>query len=177
MSKRMGLARMEALMEKLKREINLSHSTSFKGEKRRVESINNTAVRTRTLTKEESGTLFLITNTTADNNITFTFPTAATAIAGVHYEFTFSANCDDNADVIWTTGANGIDIYGYIVTGGANSTLQDCDGLSKITLDASVAQSTEGTRLVFMCDGSNWHMTGYTTTVIGSTLFVESASA
>ena len=176
-TKRIGLARMEALIENLKREINWGQDASFKGVGRRVEAITNAAVRTRTLTAAEAGTLFTITNTTADNNITFTLPTAATALAGVSYEFVFLADCDDNADVIWTTGANGTDIYGYIVTGGANSTLDDFDGLSKITLDASVATSTEGSRFTFMCDGVNWHLSGYTPTAIGTVLLVESASA
>tara|TARA_R110002110_G_scaffold101801_1_gene258520 strand:- start:35 stop:568 length:534 start_codon:yes stop_codon:yes gene_type:complete len=177
MGKRIGMARIEALLENLKREINWGPETSFKGTKRRVEAITNAAAVARTLTKEESGTLFTITNTTADNNITFTLPTAATALAGVTYEFVFLANCDDDADVIWTTGANGTDIYGYIVTGGANSTLDDFDGLSKITVDGSVAQTTEGSRFTFMCDGVNWHLSGYTPTVVGTVLLVESASA
>ena len=174
-TKRLGLARVEALLENLKRDLDLGGSSIRY--KHKVEAITNAAVVTRTLTAAESGTLFTITNTTVDNNITFTFPTMATALAGVWYDFVFLVDCDDNADVIFTTGANGTDIYGGVITGAANSKVQDFDGLSKITVDASAAQTVQGMRLTFMADGTNWHLTGYNPVAIGTSMLVENASA
>ena len=174
-NRRMGLNRMEKLMESLTREIDLGGSSiRFK---HKVEAVTNAAVVTRTLTATESGTLFTITNTTVDNNITFTLPTMATALAGVWYDFVFLVDCDDGADVIFTTGANGTDIYGGVITGAANSTVQDFDGLSKITVDGSAAQTVQGMRLTFMADGTNWHLTGYNPVAIGTSMLVENASA
>ena len=143
---------------------------------RPVEAINNAAAVTRTLTTVESGTLFTVDMSAVDNNVTLTLPTAASS-AGVYYDFCFTVDSDDDADFIITTGLDATDIYGGIITGGSNSTLDDVDGLSKLTLDGSVAQSAEGARMSFLCDGVNWHLSGYLVTAVGTVHVVESASA
>ena len=127
------------------------------GVRRRVEAVTNASAVTRTLTTAESGMLFTISATTVDNNIAFTLPTASTS-AGTYYDFCILANSDDDADVSWSTGDNDTDIYGGIVRGAANSTVLDVDGLSKVTIDGSASQAVEGTRLTFLCDGTNWHV-------------------
>ena len=143
---------------------------------RPVEAISNAAAVTRTLTTVESGTLFTVDMSTVDNNVALTLPTAASS-AGVYFDFVFTVNCDDDADFSITTGLDATDIYGYVVTGGANSTVDDFDGLSKITVDGSVDQNTEGLRFSLLCDGVNWHLSGYTQVAVGTVLLVESASA
>jgi len=35
----------------------------------------------------------------------------------------------------------------------------------------------EGARITLLCDGLNWHLSGYVPTVIGTAVLVESASA
>ena len=112
-----------------------------------------------------------------DNNVTLTLPTASDAVAGCSYDFCFTVNCDDDADFILTTGADGTDIYGYIVAGAANSTVDDFDGLSKITVDGSVSQAIEGLRMTVICDGVNWHLSGYVPVAVGTVVLVESATA
>ena len=149
---------------------------AFTGIKRPIEALANSSAITRTLTEDESGKLFTVDMSTVDNNIALTLPPAAYA-KGVYYDFCFTVDSDDDADFSITTGANGTDIYGYVVCGGANSTVDDFDGLSKITVDGSVAQSSEGLRLSVVCDGVNWHLSGYIKTVIGTVHLVESASA
>lgn len=143
---------------------------------RPVDAITNAAAVTRTLLTAESGTLFTLDMSAVDNNVTITLPTAATS-AGVYYDFCFLVNSDDDADFIITTGLDATDIYGGIITGGANSTLDDVDGLSKLTLDGSVAQTAEGARMTFLCDGVNWHLSGYLVTAVGTVHIVESATA
>lgn len=147
---------------------------------RPVEAITNAAVVTRELTAAESGTLFTLTMTTEDNNVTITLPAATPAIAGVYYDFCWLVDCDDNADFILTTGADAIDFYGYIVRGAANSTVQDIDGdASKLTLDASVtgATDTEGMNWHVLCNGSDWILRGYSTDAVGDASIVLSTSA
>jgi len=151
-------------------------SGSYNTKKRAIQNIDNGAAVTRTLTDAESGTLYLVDMSTVDNDVAITLPTASGS-EGVWFDFCFTVNCDDDADFSVTTGADGTDIYGYIVTGAANSTVDDVDGLSKITVDGSVAQTTEGMRLTFLCDGTNWHLSGYNPTAIGTVLVVEAASA
>ena len=151
-------------------------SGSYNTKKRAIQNIDNGAAVTRTLTDAESGTLYLVDMSTVDKNVAITLPTASGS-EGVWFDFCFTVNCDDDADFSVTTGADGTDIYGYIVCGAANSTVDDVDGLSKLTIDGSVAQSTEGLRLTFLCDGTNWHLSGYNPTAIGTVLVVEAASA
>jgi len=153
------------------------NSGAFETGEKAFQKIDNSAAVTRTLKASESGTLFAVDMSAVDNNVTLTLPTASDAVAGVNYDFCFTVNCDDDADFIVTTGANGTDIYGYIVAGAANSTVDDVDGLSKITIDGSVSQAIEGLRMTFICDGVNWHLSGYVPVAIGTTVIVESASA
>jgi hypothetical protein len=153
-----------------------SSSGSHNYDKRRIQSIDNSAALTRTMLDSESGTLFLVDMSTVDNNVTLTLPTASGS-AGVWYDFCFTVNCDDDADFIVTTGADATDIYGYIVAGAANSTVDDVDGLSKLTIDGSASQAIEGLRMTFLCDGTNWHLSGYVPVAIGTAVVVESATA
>ena len=153
------------------------NSGKFQTGEKAFSQINNVTALTRTLTAAESGTLFAVDMSAVDNNVTLTLPTPSVDVAGVSYDFCFTVNSDDDADFIVTTGDNAVDIYGYVVAGGANSTVDDFDGLSKITVDGSVSQAIEGMRLTFICDGTNWHLTGYVPVAIGTVVLVESASA
>jgi uncharacterized membrane protein len=156
--------------------LNASSGSHHTGEKA-FQKIDNSSALSRTLTAAESGTLFAVDMSTVDNNVTLTLPTVSDAIAGCSYDFCFTVNCDDDADFIITTGADATDIYGYVVAGAANSTVDDVDGLSKITVDGSVSQAIEGLRMTFICDGTNWHLSGYIPVAIGTVVLVESASA
>lgn len=97
-TKRVGLARVEALMENLKRELALD-GASFKGAKRPVESV--TAV-TKAVTTAESGTIFTLNRAAG---ITVTLPAAT---AGLEYEFhvgttftgTLTINAASDADTL-----------------------------------------------------------------------------
>ena len=155
---------------------NSSSEGQFGAIVRPVEALTNAAAITRTLSVDESGKLFTLSLAAVDNNIALTLPPAASS-AGVFFDFCVLANTDDDADFIVTTGADGTDIYGYVVAGAANSTVDDIDGLSKITVDGSVSQAIEGLRLTFLCDGTNWHLTGYIPVAIGTVVLVESATA
>tara|TARA_Y100000034_G_scaffold1372_1_gene1717 strand:- start:47 stop:577 length:531 start_codon:yes stop_codon:yes gene_type:complete len=174
---RVGLARLEYLVERLARDLAMGGSTTLKGQRQFAEAISNSAAVTRTLTAAESGTLFTVDMSTVDNNVALTLPTASESIAGVFYDFCFTVDSDDDADFSITTGANGTDIYGGIVTLAANSTVDAFAGMSKITVDGSVAQSAEGMRLHLVCDGTNWHLSGHIMTAVGTVHLVGSASA
>tara|TARA_R110002012_G_scaffold78323_4_gene199606 strand:+ start:577 stop:1068 length:492 start_codon:yes stop_codon:yes gene_type:complete len=155
---------------------NSSSEGQFGAIVRPVEALTNAAAITRTLSVDESGKLFTVNMAAVDNNVALTLPPAASS-AGVFFDFCFLVDSDDDADFSISTGLDATDIYGYVVTGGANSTLDDFDGLSKITVDGSVAQSAEGLRMTVICDGVNWHLSGYIKTVIGTVHLVESATA
>ena len=156
-----------------------SITLAAQGQYRTVEAITNAAAVTRTLTTAESGTLFTVDMSTVDNNVALTLPTATdSGVAGVYYDFCFLVDCDDDADFSISTGVDAVDFYGYIVRGAANSTLQDIDGdASKLTVDANVGQDVEGLRMTVMCDGANWHLSGYNTTAVGTANITLSTSA
>ena len=151
-----------------------SNSGSYNYDKRRVLKIDNVAAVTRTLKDSESGTLFLVSLAAVDNDITLTLPTASGS-EGVWFDFCFTVDSDDDADFIINTGAAGTDIYGAIVTLAANSTVDAFAGISTITVDGSVAQSAEGLKLSFLCDGTNWHLSGHIMTAIGTVHLVGAA--
>ena len=96
-------------------------------------------------------------------------------MAGFNYDFCFNVDSDDDADFIINTGAAGTDIYGGIITLAANSTIDAFAGISTITVDGSVAQSTEGLKMSFVCDGTNWHLSGHIMTAVGTVHLVGAA--
>ena len=155
---------------------NSSSEGQFGAIVRPVEALTNAAAITRTLSVDESGKLFTLSLAAVDNNIALTLPPAASS-AGVFFDFCVLANTDDDADFILTTGLDATDIYGYIVAGAADSTIHDVDGESKVTLDGSVSQATEGTRMNVVCDGVNWHLSGYVPVAIGTDVIVGAAGA
>lgn len=143
---------------------------------RPVEALTNAAAVTRTLTTVESGTLFTVNMAAVDNNVALTLPAAASS-AGVYFDFCFLVNSDDDADFSISTGLDATDIYGGIVTLAANSTVDAFNGISKITVDGSVAVTCEGLRLSVVCDGVNWHLSGQIATAVGTVHLVGAASA
>ena len=149
-------------------------SGSYRRETQAVEQIDNVAAVTRTLLASESGTLFQVDMSTVDNDVTLTLPAVSTS-AGVYYDFCFTVDSDDDADFIVKADAAGTDIYGGIITLGANSTVDAFAGISTITVDGSVAQSAEGMKLSFLCDGTNWHLSGHIMTAIGTVHLVGAA--
>ena len=161
----------------MRSDLNEKSSGKYQTGEKAVEYIDNGAARAITLLASQSGTLFAVDMSTEDNNVTLTLPTVSDAIAGCSYDFCFTVNCDDDADFIITTGADATDIYGYVVTGAADSTVDDFNGLSKITVDGSVSQAVEGLRMTVICDGTNWHLSGYVPVAIGTVVLVESATA
>tara|TARA_R100000008_G_C3511925_1_gene129268 strand:- start:177 stop:722 length:546 start_codon:yes stop_codon:yes gene_type:complete len=173
-TKRIGLARVEALLEAQARDLAWGGSTTFKGYKRLVEAVTNASAAARTLTAAESGTLFTVNMATVDNNLTFTLPATSTS-AGVFYDFCFLVASDDDADFILQTAEDAADIYGGIITLAANSTVDAFNGVSSITVDGSVAQSAEGLHMHVLCDGVNWHLSGHIATAVGTVHLVGAA--
>ena len=149
-------------------------SGSYRRETQAVEQIDNVAAVTRTLLASESGTLFQVDMSTVDNDVTLTLPAVSTS-AGVYYDFCFTVDSDDDADFIVKADAAGTDIYGGIITLAANSTVDAFAGVSTITVDGSVAQSAEGMKLSFLCDGTNWHLSGHIMTAVGTVHLVGAA--
>ena len=155
-TKRIGLARIEALMENLKREIAWGQSTLV-GQKVRVKSVGNA---TTTLTADDSGCYCLFDNAAASTVI---LPTPAVGL-----EFTFVTTVTATADhVIKTATLNTDGFLGGVITNSTTADNADCfsadaDGSNDfITLNGGTTGGLAGSRIHLICiDGENWAVDG-----------------
>ena len=165
-TKRVGLARVEALIENLKRELALD-GASLKGVKSPVESVTAS---TKAVTTAESGTIFTLNRAAG---ITVTLPAAE---AGLEYEFhvgtTFTGTLTINA-------ASASDTLQGRISMGPGLTLNDADdnvenhGYAspaaadhQYVADADTKGRHIGTMLKYTCiDDSKWVVTGHAISV------------
>ena len=156
-SKRVGLARTQALIENLKRDLSLNASM-LKGVKR--ETIACTNASATELTAEQSGALVVFTGGSA---ATVTLPAVAD---GLHFEF-FARSAQAHVVLAKSAVIQGA-IYDNSNTSsdGAVARAAVNDGM-RITL----ANAAVGDRLVLTSDGTNWYLHSWlndTATVAGS---------
>jgi len=100
-SKRVGLARTQALIQNLKRELSMAGST-MKGTRRPVTALSDAAAASanRTaLTVAESGTIFTVPELTVGTQ-TITLPALATAVVGTTYTFVMIDTADQIFNVL-----------------------------------------------------------------------------
>jgi len=154
-TKRVGLARTQALIENLKRELQLNQSVIV-GQKVKVKSVGNA---TTTLTAKDSGCYCLFDNSAAS--------TVILPAPQVGLEFTFVTTVTCVADHVIRTGTLNTDGFlGGVVScsGGASadSFTADADGSNDfITLNGSTTGGLAGTRVHVVCiDGENWAVDG-----------------
>ena len=158
MGRRVGLARIEALIENLKREIAWGDGTSFKGHKAAVETLSavgTVAAPTKTLTAADSG-LTMFCDISA-NSVVIQLPTPA---AGLHYKIILSTASDNEAtfDLLIHTGSNSVDMGGNIMINGA--VVEITNATSALAIDSSGGEATVGDYLIFDCDGTDWYVQG-----------------
>ena len=158
MGRRVGLARIEALIENLKREIAWGDGTSFKGYKAAVETlttVGTVGAPTKTLTAADSGmTLFCDISTVS---IVIQLPTPE---AGLHYKVILSTASDNEngKDLLIHTGSSSIDMGGNIMIAG--SVVEITSATSAISIDSTAGRATVGDYLIFDCDGTDWYVQG-----------------
>ena len=164
-SKRIGLARGEAMLEHLKREIDWGGITTFKGALPKTEtlsSVGSVAAPTKTLTASDSGTTFFIDISSV--SVVCTLPAPA---AGLEYTFVLSAASDGEGtkDFLLNTNSDSVDINGAVVV--HNALVEVTNATSAVAIDSSAGDATCGDRLHVCCDGTDWYIDGH----------VDSASA
>ena len=154
-TKRLGLARTKALLENLKREIQLNQATLV-GQKAKVLTMSNGLA----LTADDSGAYCLfaaagataVTLPTPQVGLTFTFFTTVTATAD-HVIKTATLNTD---------GFLGGCISNSTTVTKADAFSADADASNDhITLNGSTTGGLAGSRLTLVCiDGENWAVSG-----------------
>tara|TARA_R100001163_G_C5029332_1_gene170004 strand:+ start:263 stop:802 length:540 start_codon:yes stop_codon:yes gene_type:complete len=163
MGKRLGMARMEALLENLKREIALGAGTTLKGRRDATETLSTVgtyASPTKTLEATDSGMTFFVDMSTV--NIVVQLPTPA---AGLNFKIIMATASDNEAtkDFALTTGSNSVDIGGHIRQGG-NSVIEITSNTSVVAFDSNDGAVTVGDYLDIYCDGTDWYCIGTTVT-------------
>jgi hypothetical protein len=113
-SKRVGLARIEALIENLKRELALGGS-QLKG----VQCVVDTITADKTLTEADSGTYYMLDAADETAAVSITLPVLSADILGTHY--TFTVTDPSNLGFLIKTGdltdTSGDMFVGYLMLG------------------------------------------------------------
>ena len=175
MARRVGLARVEALVENLKREVAFGEGTVLKGNRCEVIALTNVATTSRALLATESGALITADpSTNTATTITVTMPAIADAPAGVWYELAIIADqVHNDADIIITTAsASGANFIGSLTRGAVAdhgsaslTVLEVAHGT--ITFNAGNSKTWGNSYVKVISNGTNWIITGQLTTVSG----------
>ena len=157
-SKRIGLARMEALLENLKRELAMGGATVV-GTKAKVHTVTDSSV---TLKESDSGSVYVMST----SEVTFTLPdSGAGDIVGVTYEFVMKTQGATQKIVCTDTGNE--KIQGALIASDTDSSdaastwaAELGDSFSVINF-TSVAQGSPGSRVKLTCIGADrWQVEG-----------------
>ena len=172
MGKRLGLARTQALIENLKRDLNLNKST-LAGVLHKTETLSTVgtyAAPTKTCTAADSGKTFFVDMSTV--NIVLQLPTA---VAGWHCKIIMATASDNEGtkDFALTTGSDSVDIGGHIRQGG-NSVIEITNATSCVAFDSNDGAVTVGDYLDIYCDGTDFYCIG--TTVTAATIDIADAA-
>ena len=171
-TKRVGLARIEALMENLKRDLALAGG-SFSGVLHATEtlsSVGSYATPTTTCTTVDSGKILFIDLSTV--NIVLQLPTPE---AGWNCRIIMATASDDEGtkDFALTTGSDSVDIGGHIRQGG-NSVIEITNATSCVAFDSDDGAVTVGDYLDVYCDGTDYYVVG--TTVTAATIDIANTA-
>ncbi len=174
-TKRVGLARVEALIENLKRNLNLSGSTLV-GQKQSVETLSADG---DALTAADSGKLFLLDAADETASTDFTLPQLDTDHIGVTYKFAVTDPTDGAFTITTgdTTDTSGDMFIGGVVmaAGQVSSTSNGANGRSvvpgaddnTITLDGNLANGGGELGTVITCtavSATQWLVDGIVVT-------------
>lgn len=158
-TKRIGLARMEALMENLKREIILGVGSSLAGGRKKVTTLSNTSAISLTLTEADypSGTLFALDLDTSTNDAAITLPALTAGL-----EYTFVVQTTAGSSVGLTLSGPSAVVQGVIV---CDDGTEDGTGTNLVFADTL---AIAGTRIHFLCDGVKWNVVAHCLCDVGN---------
>ena len=164
---RVGLNRLEFLIERLQREVQLNGATVV-GALNGCELVTGAgSASTVTLTSADSGKVYLV-DATADTQ-TFTLPALT---AGFNIEIIVSVLSDNNI-VITAPGDNMIVDCRNFTAGGA-AAVAVTDTCTNLVMDNDTVNGVVGTRVRIFCDGTNYIAIGDSSVQSGTTFWVTS---
>jgi len=164
---RVGLNRLEFLVERLERQLQLNGSEIL-GVKNNCTAVTGAgSSSTVTLTAADSGKVYLVTAT--DGTQTFTLPALS---AGFNIEIIVTT-LSDNDIVITAPGDNMIvDCRNFTASGAASVAVTDT--CTNLVMNADTVNAVVGTRVRIFCDGTNYVAIGDSSVQDNSTFWVTS---
>jgi len=149
MGNRVGLARTQALIENLKRELQMNGS-SLSGVKDGVVALTAD----KTLTALDSGRIITIDCTSTGVDVTL--PAAA---KGLYYKFVVVENTPSNAATIVATSTL---CFGSVLAdfNGTLSVVANTTPGTGFTTATITVTTEQGSYLEYRCDGTNWYVNG-----------------
>ena len=154
-TKRIGLARMEALMENLKRDLAMGAGTTLVGARKVVKSSTNAAP--LTLVAEDSGCIVSMIGIA--HTVTLPAPTA-----GVCYTIVAATAANHR---VYTAGTNVFMGQNLHSTGADTVAIFDLRATGKLTLSAGVI----GDLIELWSDGTNWYVSALTDAAVDTGTF------
>ena len=164
---RVGLNRLEFLVERLERQLQLNGSEIL-GVKNNCTAVTGAgSSSTVTLTAADSGKVYLVTAT--DGTQTFTLPALS---AGFNIEIIVTT-LSDNDVVITAPGDNMIvSCRNFTASGAAEVAVTDT--CTNLVMNADTVNAVVGTRVRIFCDGTNYVAIGDSSVQSGTTFWVTS---
>ncbi len=164
---RVGLNRLEFLVERLERQLQLNGSELLGVKNNCTAVVGAGSSSTLTLTAADSGKVFLVTAT--DGTQTFTLPALT---AGFNIEIIVTV-LSDNDIVITAPGDNMIvSCRNFTASGAAEVAVTDT--CTNLVMNADTVNAVVGTRVRVFCDGTNYVAIGDSSVQDGSTFWVTS---
>ena len=182
-SRRIGLARTQALLEALKRSLGLS-GTTMTGMTLSEGTVSDCtvtgmSVTQKSYTEDNSGGAIAVTITTANynpgatiyvdagtatNDVSYTLPAAS---AGLEYTFVFTGGAGTSVGVTLQAAST---ILGAILLcnddSNAGSAYKDSGGAGNTSMVFDDNKCGQGTTITFKSDGNNWYGTGFVATAL-----------
>ena len=161
-TKRIGLARVEALLENLKRQIDLGAGTELVGLRKNIIDLDNaSAAVARSLLASESNSLikFTVSDDTGSRGIAVTMPTPT---AGLQYDFVIADPGDGTNNITVKTATDAVNFRGVYQTvkDGVEGSVFDSSTLVFDISDVGTKAHLIGTSFSVVADGSHWYVIG-----------------
>ena len=164
---RVGLDRLEFLVERLERQIQLNGAEIVGVKNNCTAVVGAGSSSTVTLTAADSGKVYLVTAT--DGTQTFTLPALT---AGFNIEIIVTV-LSDNDIVITAPGDNMIvSCRNFTASGAAEVAVTDT--CTNLVMNADTVNAVVGTRVRIFCDGTNYVAIGDSSVQSGTTFWVTS---
>tara|TARA_R110001583_G_scaffold41108_7_gene130885 strand:+ start:9353 stop:9916 length:564 start_codon:yes stop_codon:yes gene_type:complete len=161
-TKRIGLARVQALIENLKREVQLGAGTELLGLRKNVIALDNaSAAVARVLTASESNSLVTlsVTSDTGSRGIAVTMPTPT---IGLQFDFVIADPGDGTNDITIKTATDAVNFRGVYqsVKDGVEGSVFDSSTIVFDVSDVGTPAHLIGTSFSVVADGSHWYVIG-----------------